>query len=106
MPVAFAQKRKTPELPPAPPPVVSREVTVLEGDPVTIPLGIHGRRSEQLQFLVRTRPKSGKLSVITATGVNSAAIVYTPSADSSEIEDRFTYAVRSKEGVSAPGVVT
>lgn len=106
-PGAFAQKkRKEPELPPAPPPVVAQEVSVTLGEPVTIRLGIHGRRTEQLEFLVKSRPKTGKLSAITTTGANSAEVVYTPPAETEAEGDRFTYSVRSKDGVSAPGAVT
>ena len=105
-PVAFAQKRKQPELAPAPPPVVTKEVTGTVGEPIEIPLGIYGARSRQLEFLIRARPKIGKLSAVTATGANSATVTYTAPADTDATEDKFAYAVRSGEGVSAPGIVT
>jgi hypothetical protein len=101
---AHAQRRKEPALAPAPPPVIPREIRVEHGESVTIPLGIHGTRTEQLQFLVRIPPKRGKVSRVELTGMNSAQITYT--APKAGDEDRFAYAVRSKEGVSAPGVVT
>lgn len=69
-----------------------------------IPLGIHGSRGGQLEFLIRSSPKLGGLSEVAVTGINSASVSYT--AGNQPGVDRFTYAVRSAEGVSAPGIVT
>lgn len=91
---------------PAPPPVVPRQVAVQRGETVEIPLGIHGVRGEQLQFLIRTPPKSGRLSAVTLRGANSAVVKYTAPSGGTAGEDRFTYAVSGSEGVSAPGLVT
>ena len=99
---AQAQGRR----PPAPPPVVSQTVTMQRGGKITVPLGIHGTRGEMLEFLIRTPPAFGKLSAVQKTGMNSAAVTYTPSARNAAGEDRFSYAVRGSEGVSAPGVIT
>lgn len=88
-----------------PPPVVSRTVEVQRGGKVTIPLGIHGARGEMLEFLIRTPPSHGRLSAVKNTAMNSALVTYTPAGGNAS-EDRFTYAVRGSEGVSAPGLVT
>lgn len=89
----------------APPPVVTQSITVRPGETVVVPLGIHGARGEQLEFLIRSQPRSGKLSPVRAVGANSAQVAYTAPVKGAE-EDRFTYAVRSRDGVSAPGVVS
>ncbi|MEQ1851487.1 MAG: hypothetical protein ABMA01_07835 [Chthoniobacteraceae bacterium] len=91
---------------PAPPPVISQRVALQRGETVEIPLGIHGVRGEQLQFLIRTPPKSGRLSAITLRGANAAVVKYTAPSKGSVTEDRFAYAVSGSEGVSAPGLVT
>ena len=90
----------------APPPVVSQNVTVARGGSVAIPLAIHGTRAERLEFIIRTPPSHGKLSAPRSTGMNGAVVTYTPSARSRAAEDRFTFAVQGREGVSAPGLVT
>lgn len=89
----------------APPPVAAQSLTVRAGETVVVPLGIHGQRGEQLEFVIRSQPKFGRLSEVRAVGVNSAQVSYTAPLKGAE-EDRFTYAVRSREGVSAPGVVS
>ncbi len=89
----------------APPPVVAQSVVVRPGETVVVPLGIHGVRGEQLEFLIRSLPRFGKLSAVRATGVNSAQVSYTAPLGGAE-EDRFTYAVRGREGMSAPGMVS
>ncbi len=99
-----ARKRDDAELPAAPPPAVSQTVTVAPGETVPVPLGIHGGRGQQLEFLIRSLPKGGKLSPVQSTGLNSAVVQY--KAGNEAGADRFTYAVRSVEGVSAPALVT
>ena len=89
----------------APPPVVAQSVTVRPGETVVVPLGIHGVRGERLEFIIRSQPKSGRLSEVRAVGVNSAQVSYTAPLKGAE-EDRFTYAVRNRDGVSAPGIVS
>ena len=89
----------------APPPVVAQSLVVRAGDTVIILLGIHGVRGEQLEFVIRSQPKSGKLSDVRAVGVNMAQVSYTAPMNGAE-EDRFTYAVRCRDGVSAPGIVS
>lgn len=91
---------------PVPPPVVSQTVNAQRGGKVTVPLAIHGVRGEMLEFLIRTPPQNGKLSPVKSTAMNSASVTYTSSAKSVAAEDRFTYAVRGSEGVSAPGLIT
>lgn len=103
---AVAQSRRDTRAPSAPPPVVSQIVTVQRGGKITVPLGIHGTRGELLEFLIRQPPSNGKLSPVQSSGMNSATVTYTPSAKNAATEDRFAYAVRGSEGVSAPGVIT
>ena len=88
----------------APPPVIAQSISVRPGDTVVVPLGIHGTRGEQLEFVIRSQPRFGKLSEVRAIGVNSAQVSYTAPLKGAE-EDRFTYAVRNRDGVSAPGFV-
>ena len=103
---AEAQGRRNAKAAGVPPPVVSQAVTMERGQKITIPLGIHGTRGELLEFLIRTPAASGRLSPVKSTGMNSATVTYTPSAKGTATEDRFTYAVRGSEGVSAAGIVT
>jgi hypothetical protein len=90
----------------APPPVTSRSVSVNRGESVNIPLEIHGDRGESLEFVIRTRPRYGRLSGIAPRGFNGASVRYTAPSKPGIMEDRFTFAVRGSAGVSAPGVVT
>ena len=90
----------------APPPVVSQKVSIRRGESVTIPLGIHGVRGGTLEFLIRTPPRLGRLSAVNPKGLSSASVIYTAPTKGAATEDRFAYAVRSNEGVSAPGIVS
>jgi len=90
----------------APPPVVSQIVVVKRGEKVSVPLASHGTRSGRLEFLIRSLPAQGRLSAVTSTGLNGATVIYTAPSRGTASEDRFTYAVRTAEGVSAPGLVT
>jgi hypothetical protein len=102
---AGAQGRRDARAPSVPPPVVPQVIAAQRGGKVTVPLGIHGTRGEMLEFLIRTPPAHGKLSPVKSTGMNTAIVTYTPSARVTAAEDRFTYAVRGSEGVSAAGTV-
>ena len=90
----------------APPPVVPQSVSLKRGEAAAIPLGIHGIRGGALEFLIRTPPRFGRLSAIKPLGLNSASVIYTAPAKGGAAADQFTYAVRSEEGVSAPGLVS
>ena len=90
----------------APPPPISQTIAAQRGEKITVPLGIHGTRGELLEFLIRTPPAHGKLSPVKSTAMNTATVTYTPSGRTTAAEDRFAYAVRGSEGVSAPGVIT
>lgn len=90
----------------APPPVVSRNVSVNRGESVNIPLEIHGDRGESLEFVIRTRPRYGRLSAIAPRGLSGASVKYTAPSKAGIMEERFTFAVRSSVGVSAAGLVT
>lgn len=89
----------------APPPVVALSLTVKQGETLIVPLGIHGARGERLEFVIRSQPRFGKISEVRATGINTAQVSYT-APQKGEGEDRFTYAVRNSDGVSAPGIVS
>lgn len=104
-PLARAQKRRElPGLVPAPPPVVPQRVTVEPGQAVQVPLTIIGGRAEQLEFLIRVPPRAGKLSQVRPVGANGGVVTYQAPARAGE--DRFSYAVRSREGVSAAAMVS
>ena len=104
-PVAIAQTRRDGRGV-APPPVISQTFAVQRGEKITVPLGIHGTRGELLEFFIRTPPAHGRLSPVKSTAMNTATVTYTPSGRTTAAEDRFAYAVRGSEGVSAPGVIT
>lgn len=103
---AGAQSRRDLRDAPAPPPPVTQTIPVLRGEKLTVPLGIYGTRGEPLEFIIRSLPAHGRLSAVKSTGINSATVIYTPSPGNTAAEDRFSYAVRGSEGVSAPGVIT
>lgn len=83
---------------------MAKTVQVRPGETIPVDLGIHGSRAQQLEFLIRTQPKKGKVSGVQITGINSAVVKYTAGREAGE--DRFTYAVRNADGVSAPAAVT
>ncbi len=85
-----------------PPQPVPATVKVKRGESVAIPLRIYGSRSQTIEFLIRTEPKAGKLSEIKQVEREISAVTYTPPAENSVTSDRFTYAARTREGVSAP----
>ena len=90
----------------APPPVVPQTIEVRRGEQVAVPLAIYGARGEMLEFLIRNPPAHGRLSAVKNTGLNAATVTYTSPARGMADTDRFAYAVRSSEGVSAPGLIT
>ena len=102
---AGAQGRRDMSGAAVPPPVVSQTIAAQRGEKIPVPLSIHGTRGELLEFLIRTPPAHGKLSALKNAALNTATVIYTPSARSSAAEDRFSYSVRGSEGVSAPGVI-
>ncbi len=101
----WAQGRRDSRGSAVPPPVVSQTIAAQRGEKIAVPLGIHGTRGELLEFIIRTPPEHGKLSALKNGALNTATVIYTPSARSHAPEDHFSYAVRSSEGVSAPGVI-
>jgi hypothetical protein len=90
----------------APPPVIPQTIEMRRGEKATVPLGIYGVRGEMIEFLIRTPPAHGRLSAVRNTALNTATVTYTPSTRGTADGDRFAYAARSSEGVSAPGVIT
>jgi hypothetical protein len=95
---AEAERREAP--PPAPPPPVPRTVRVARGGKAEIPLRIYGTRSQKLTFIIRAAPQHGKLSEPKQTDPEAATVTYAPPADLAITRDKFSYAVRSNEGVS------
>ena len=91
---------------PAPPQPMEQKVTVKRGGSVEVPLKIYGTRAQTLSWIIKQEPVRGKLSAMRATGAESAVVTYWPPADLGVVADRFTFSVRSKEGVSAPVEVT
>jgi hypothetical protein len=85
----------------APPPVIGLSTSVHRGETIDIPLRIYGTRSQTLDFRIRSQPQTGTLSAVTRTGQESASVRYTPTANIAVKRDRFSYAVSSREGVSA-----
>ena len=98
-------QRRAPPPPAAPPQPVQQSARVKRGGSVEIPLRIYGTRNQQLDFLIRSQPESGTLSPPKLTGQQTATVKYTPPADLNVVRDKFSYAVRSTEGVSAPADV-
>lgn len=103
---AFAQKKKEQPVIKAPPPPIPRKVILDRGQQVTVPLAVYGSGVENMEFVIRTAPKFGKLSAVQITGNSTAAVIYTVPEDTIDFEDRFAYAVKTADGVSAPAIVT
>lgn len=68
---------------------------------MVIPLAVYGPGAPQMEYIIRTQPKHGALSRVQITGAATAAVTYTAPAKTNALEDRFTYAVRTADGVSA-----
>ena len=91
---------------PTPPQPMEQKVNVKRGGSVDIPLRIYGTRAQTLTWIIRQHPAHGKLSGIRATAPEAAVVTYRPPADLAVVSDRFTFSVRSNEGVSAAAEVT
>ena len=100
-PCAAGAERKKEPLPEAPPPALPQAVKVPRGEPVEIALRIYGVKNEPLKYLIRTPPKSGKLTEPRVLEREVSAVTYTPPADLAVTRDRFSYAVQNGAGVSA-----
>lgn len=100
---AFAEKKSKgePKLPVPPPQPVSQELTVRRGEPLEIRLTIHGRKYENLKYLIRTGPDRGKLTEPKVVTQEASIVIYTPPANLAVKRDHFTYAVQNLDGVSA-----
>ena len=99
-PLAGAERKKEP-LPEAPPPAQPLAVKVPRGETAEIALRIYGRKNEPLKYLIRTPPKSGKLTEPKVVEREVSTVTYTPPADLAITRDRFSYAVQNGAGVSA-----
>lgn len=93
--------------PPPPPMPQAQAITTFRGRTVEIPLRAIGRAPGQLKFLIRTRPKFGRLENLQLTGRKTARITYFHDEQNSAAFDSFTYAVQAIDSaVSAPGTVS
>ena len=81
--------------------MLPQAVKVPRGEPVEIALRIYGVKNEPLKYLIRTPPKSGKLTEPRVLEREVSAVTYTPPADLAVTRDRFSYAVQNGAGVSA-----
>lgn len=84
-----------------PPQPVQQTARVPRGGSVEIPLRIYGTRNQKLEFRIRQAPRAGTLSEIRQIDQEVASVTYTPPADLSITREKFTYAVKSTEGISA-----
>ena len=105
---SHAAPKKNEVRPVAPPPPVARKFNLERGQQIVVPLAIYGAGVEGMEFVIRSAPKHGKLSAVHITGPITAAVTYTAPEQTTATEDRFTYAVRTSDGVSAavPVVIT
>ncbi len=101
----FAAPKEAPT-PPPPPMPQDQQISIYRGRTVEIPLRAIGRANGQLKFLIRIKPKTGKLGEIRFTGDKTAVVTYTHNESSGASADGFTYAVQGLgTAVSAPGRV-
>ncbi len=105
---SHAAPKKAEVRPVAPPPPVARKISLERGQQIVVPLAIYGAGVEGMEYVIRSAPKYGKLSAVQITGPITAAVTYTAPEQTTATEDRFTYAVRSSDGVSAavPVIIT
>lgn len=87
---------------------MARKLSLERGQQIVVPLAIYGAGVEGMEYVIRSAPKYGKLSAVHITGAITAAVTYTAPEQTTATEDRFTYAVRTSDGVSAavPVVIT
>ena len=77
-------------------------MSLQRGQQVVIPLAVYGPGAEEMEYLIRSAPKAGKLSRVQITSASTATVTYFAPENPTVLEDRFTYAVRTPDGVSAP----
>ena len=89
---------------PVPPQPLSFSVKVKRAEPADIGLRIYGRAHGGLRYLIRTPPERGTLSEprVWEEEREISVVTYQAPADVSVKRERFTYAVQSTAGVSAP----
>ena len=97
-------QRRTPAVAPAPPQPLAFSVKVKRTEPADIGLRIYGKAHSGLRYLIRTPPERGTLSEprVWEEGKEISVVTYQAPADVSVKRERFTYAVQSTAGVSAP----
>ena len=71
-----------------------------------IPLRAYGLQREATRFILRSRPEQGKLSAPKDTGHGGATVEYSPPADLTVQNEKFSYAVQNSAGVSAAAEIT
>ncbi|MCS7008356.1 MAG: hypothetical protein NZL93_00275, partial [Chthoniobacterales bacterium] len=99
--------KKEAELDPPPPFPQSIQAKVYLGETVDIALEAIGRDAKEAIFLLRTKPKFGKLQNLRSIEPGKALITYTHQKPAPSGTDEFLYAVKSpKSPVSAPAKVT
>jgi hypothetical protein len=100
-PAPASAREKKPALATPPPQAVDQTVRVRRSDSIDVPLRIYGTRAQSLEFRIRAAPRAGTLSPVRQVAPERAMVTYTPPPDHAIDSDQFSYAVRSKEGVSA-----
>jgi hypothetical protein len=93
------------KLPSPPPQAVPSEVQVQRWGEARISLRIAGSAVAP-EFRIRDRPRSGSLSDPVRTDELSGEVLYRHTGGEQELEDSFSYSVKSTRGVSAPAKVT
>ncbi len=111
LPAGAAEKKKKPKpepLPPRPAQPIPQELQIERGGQTDIYLRIYGRKGAPVTFLVRKPPQFGRLTEVEALEQEVARVRYTPPMDRQITTDRFEYAARDGNGVSAavPVVIT
>ncbi len=103
-PLSAAPKEEPPQRPP--PLAQSQAISIYRGRSIEIPLRAIGRAPGQLKFLIRTKPRHGRLGPIRVTSWKTASVTYTHDDSAGTPSDVFSFAVQAVDTpVSAPGMV-
>lgn len=103
-PGADRREGKDPVVIPPPQPM-AQKLKVERGQEIIIPLRIFGRKNQAVTFLIRKAPATGRLTGLKNTELEAAIVHYRPTDDRQVKTDRFEYAAKTTEGVSAAAVV-
>lgn len=89
-----------------PPQAVPVTIKSHQGEPVQISLRCSGGGlSISPKYRIRTQPQFGTLTEPKMAADDSVTVIYTPQPNVSFTEDKFTYSVQTREGVSVPAEV-